>query len=52
VPPRSRAVEVPIPVDPVLLDRVLRSLEEELRLEADLKQAERRMRQATTNLRR
>lgn len=43
--------ETPVPVDPALLERVLRSLEEELRLDADIARAEMKLRLDTVNMR-
>jgi hypothetical protein len=40
-----------VPVDPALLERVLRSLEEELRLDADIARAEMKLRLDTVNMR-
>jgi hypothetical protein len=51
-PRRPRGTgETPVPVDPRLLERVLRSLEEESRLEADIAHAEMKLRLDAVNLR-
>jgi hypothetical protein len=43
--------ETPVPVDPRLLERVLRSLEEESRLDTDVAHAEMQLRLDSVNLR-
>lgn len=43
--------ETPVPVDPDVLERVLRSLEEESRLDADIARAEMRLRLDGVSLR-